>query len=261
MPASQAPTGDNPTGSDDRDKPQVSLWERLARPAPTPRTTLTPHRIAEAAVAIADTEGLDAVTMRRLATALGVAPMAAYRYVSGKDELIELMVDFAYGQLPLDTPADSWREAMHSMAVHLRAMNLAHPWTVRAGAQWTVRAATQFFLSPNQLAVPERAFAALAESGLDADTTMAVFRTVSGYVHGSVAAEIALQTLRGDNGWSDGDETRAGLAPRMSYLMGTGRYPNYQHYLHQATRKDDPDWQFETGLACVLDGIAAHFGI
>ena len=147
MPAQQAPTGDSDAAADDRDKPQPSLWERLDRPSPAPRTTLTPHRIAEAAVAIADTEGLDAVTMRRLATALGVAPMAAYRYVSGKDELIELMVDFVYGQLPLDTPADGWREAMHSLAVHLRAMNLAHPWIARA--------ATPFSLSPNQLAVPE----------------------------------------------------------------------------------------------------------
>ena len=112
MPAQQAPTGDSDAAADDRDKPQPSLWERLDRPSPAPRTTLTPHRIAEAAVAIADTEGLDAVTMRRLATALGVAPMAAYRYVSGKDELIELMVDFVYGQLPLDTPADGWREAI-----------------------------------------------------------------------------------------------------------------------------------------------------
>ncbi|MFF9643992.1 TetR/AcrR family transcriptional regulator C-terminal domain-containing protein [Kitasatospora aureofaciens] len=62
-------------------------------------------------------------------------------------------------------------------------------------------------------------------------------------------------------GWSDGDETRAGLAPRMTYLMGPGRYPAYQQYLRQATRKDDPDWHFTTGLDCVLDGIAAHFGI
>ncbi|MBD0673059.1 TetR/AcrR family transcriptional regulator [Streptomyces sp. CBMA156] len=246
MPAQQAPSGAS-------DKPQVSLWERLERPAPTPRTTLTPHRIAEAAVAIADAEGLDAVTMRRLATALGVAPMAAYRYVSGKDELIELMVDFVYGQLPLDAPTEGWRDAMRALAVHLRAMHLAHPWTVRT--------ATPFSLSPHQLAVPERAFAALAGHGLDADTTMAVFRTVTGYVHGSVTAEVALDALRRERGWSDGDQTRAGLAPRMSWLMGTGRYPGYQRYLREATRKDDPGWQFETGLDCVLAGIAAHFGL
>ncbi|MFJ8472817.1 TetR/AcrR family transcriptional regulator [Kitasatospora sp. NPDC094011] len=247
MPAQQAPTGD------DHDAPQPSLWERLDRPAPAPRSTLTPERIAEAAVAIADTEGLDAVTMRRLATALGVAPMAAYRYVSGKDELIELMVDSVYGGLPLDAPAADWRTTMHALAVHLRAMSLAHPWIARA--------ATPFSLSPHQLAVPERAFAALAGHGLDADTTMAIFRTVAIYVHGSSATDIALQDLRRSRGWSDGDETRVGLAPRMSYLMGTGRYPAYQQYLRQATRKDDPDWHFETGLDCVLDGIAAHFGI
>ncbi|MFJ3215441.1 TetR/AcrR family transcriptional regulator [Kitasatospora sp. NPDC086801] len=247
MPTQQAPTGD-----DDQAKPQASLWERLARPAPAPRTTLTPHRIAEAAVAIADAEGLDAVTMRRLATTLGVAPMAAYRYVSGKDELIDLMVDFVYGELPLDAPATGWRDTMHTLALHLRAMNLAHPWIVRAAA---------LPLTPNQLAIPERAFAALADHGLDADTTMAVFRTVIGYVQGSVAAEIALHTLQRDHGWSDGDETRAGLASRMSFLMGTGRYPSYQHYLHEATRKDDPTWQFETGLDCVLTGIATHLNI
>ncbi|MET8540519.1 TetR/AcrR family transcriptional regulator [Kitasatospora sp. NPDC004799] len=243
MPAQQAPAGDA--------KPPVSLWERLARPTPAPRTTLTPQRIAEAAVAIADAEGLDAVTMRRLAGELGVAPMAAYRYVSGKDELIELMVDSVYGRLPLDTPAEGWRATMRTLAVQLRALHLAHPWTVRA--------ATPFSLSPHQLAVPERAFAALAGQGLDADTTMAVYRTVTGYVHGSVTAEITLETLRRERGWSDGDQTRAALAPRMTWLMNTGRYPNYQRYLHEATRKDDPDWQFETGLDAVLDGIATRF--
>ncbi|MEU3569022.1 TetR/AcrR family transcriptional regulator [Kitasatospora sp. NPDC036755] len=249
MPAQQAPAGD--TAGDD--KPPVSLWERLERPAPAPRTTLTPHRIAEAAVALADAEGLDAVTMRRLAAELGVAPMAAYRYVTGKDELIELMVDFVYGRLPLDAPAEGWRDTMRALAVHLRAMHLAHPWTVRA--------ATPFSLGPNQLAVPERALSALAEHGLDADTTMAVFRTVTGYVHGSVAAEVTLEALRRERGWTDGDQTRAALAPRMTWLMGTGRYPAYQRYLREATRKDDPDWQFTTGLDCVLDGIAAHFGL
>ncbi|MFJ6381992.1 TetR/AcrR family transcriptional regulator [Kitasatospora sp. NPDC092039] len=246
MPAQQAPAAGD-------DKPPASLWERLARPAPAPRTTLTPHRIAEAAVAVADAEGLDAVTMRRLAAELGVAPMAAYRYVSGKDELIELMVDSVYGRLPLDAPAEGWRETMRALAVHLRAMHLAHPWTVRA--------ATPFALSPHQLAVPEHAFTALADHGLDADTTMAVFRTVTGYVHGSVSTEIALEALRRERGWSDGDQIRAGLAPRMSWLMATGRYPGYERYLHEATRKDDPDWQFETGLDCVLDGIATHFAL
>ncbi|MDX3103543.1 TetR family transcriptional regulator [Nonomuraea angiospora] len=81
----------------EKDKPREPLWARLERPAPALWQMLTPQRIATAAVGIADAEGLDAVTMRRLATELGVAPMAPYRYVSGKDELLELMVDRGAG--------------------------------------------------------------------------------------------------------------------------------------------------------------------
>ncbi|WP_433893442.1 TetR/AcrR family transcriptional regulator [Streptomyces sp. CA-111067] len=234
------------------DESPVSLWERLDRPAPAPRTTLNPRRIAAAAVGIADSEGIDAVTMRRLATALGVAPMAAYRYVSGKDELLELMVDFVYGELPLPDDSAGWREAMHSLALTTRDMLLAHPW-----ATLTVVGAP----TPNQLAVPERAFAALAGLGLDADTMMAVLRTVTAYVHGAVGSEISLLHLMRARGWSSGTEARTGLAPQMTWLMGTGRYPAYEQYLHTAARKDDLTWQFKTGLDCVLDGIAARMAI
>jgi len=232
-------------------KAQPSLWERIDRPAPAPRATLTPQRIAAAAVSIADSEGLDAVTMRRLAGDLGVAPMAAYRYVGGKDELLELMVDFVYGELPLPDEAADWRTTMRTLALRTRAMLLEHPW-----ARTTV-----VTLTPNLLAVPERALAALDGLGVDVDTMMAVLRTVTSYVDGAVAAEVGLLRLMRDRGWSDKDETRTGLAPQMSWLMSTGRYPSYQRYIREATRKDDHRWQFEIGLDCVLDGIAARMGI
>jgi AcrR family transcriptional regulator len=234
------------------DKGRASLWERLDRPAPAPRTALTPRRIAAAAVGIADGEGIDAVTMRRLATSLGVAPMAAYRYVSGKDELLELMVDFVYGELPPADDAAGWREAMRTLALTTRDLLLAHPWVTR-----TMLGAP----TPNQLAVPERAFVALASLGLDADTMMAVLRTVTAYVHGAVEDEISLLSLMRMRGWSNGPETRTGLAPQMTWLMNTGRYPAYEQYMRTAGRKDDLKWQFETGLDCVLAGIAARMAI
>ncbi|MCZ4507252.1 TetR/AcrR family transcriptional regulator C-terminal domain-containing protein [Streptomyces sp. ActVer] len=230
----------------------VSLWERLNRPAPAPRSTLTPQRIAAAAVAIADTEGLDAVTMRRLAADLGAAPMAAYRYVSGKDELLELMVDHVYGELSLSGDAKDWRDAMRALALRTRTVLLRHSWVARTAV---------FTLTPNQLAVPERALAALDGLDLDADTMMAVFRTVDSYVQGAVGFEIGLNELMREQGWSSANEARTGLAPRMTWLMGTGRYPTYERYLREASRKDDLEWQFETGLESVLDGISAHLGI
>jgi hypothetical protein len=51
------------------------------------------------------------------------------------------------------------------------------------------------------------------------------------------------------------------MAPQMIWLMNTGRYPTFRRYIGEAARKDDPQWQFETGLDCVLDGIAARMGI
>ncbi|MEV8624377.1 hypothetical protein [Streptomyces sp. NPDC051079] len=59
-----------------------------------------------------------------------------------------------------------------------------------------------------------------------------------------------------EQGWEDADETRRGLAPQMSYLLGTGRYPTYRAYALGAARKDDAGRLFETGLRCVLDGVA-----
>ncbi|MFF5160000.1 TetR/AcrR family transcriptional regulator [Streptomyces sp. NPDC000348] len=231
------------SGNGDR----VSLWERLERPAPAPRTTLTARRIADAAVGIADAEGIDAVTMRRLATELGVAPMAAYRYVSSKDELLELMVDFVYGELELPEEAMDWREVMRTLALRIRDVLLRHSWVTRV--TWCAP-------TPNQLAVPERALAAL--SGLDTDTAMAVYSTVTAYVHGAVDSEIGLTRMLRARGWSSREDARSGLASHMTWLMNTGRYPRYEHYIGDAARKDDPQWQFETGLDCVLDGIAAR---
>jgi AcrR family transcriptional regulator len=238
--------------SEGGDEAPSSLWERLGRPAPAPRAALTPERIAAAAVAIADAEGIGAVTMRRLAAELGTAPMAAYRYVRGKDELLELMLDHVYGELDLPGDTPDWQAALRAVALRKRALMLKHPWMT----QTFVRTPT-----PNQLAVPEHVLAALDGVGVDADTRMAAIRTVTAYVDGTVAAEIGLSRLMRDRGWSDSHETRAGLAPLMTWLMDTGRYPAYRRYMDEATHKDDPRWEFEVGLDCVLDGIAARMGI
>src|SRR5438874_1240559 len=89
--------------------PPPSIWERLDAMVRTPQTTLTHPQIAEAAVALADAEGLAAVSMRRLAEQLGVSTMALYRYVANKDELLELMIDAVGDGVWLEVPT-AWRE-------------------------------------------------------------------------------------------------------------------------------------------------------
>ena len=230
------------------------LWERLERPSPAPRQTLSSQRIATTAVAIADAEGLEAITMRRLATELGVAPMAPYRYVSGKDDLLELMVDHVYADLRLPRGLD-WRESLRTLAVQTRELMLQHRWL----AQLSPRA--KLSLTPNRMTVAEQALVALDGLDLDADTMMSVFRTVDAYVHGALSYESAVSTVISEQSLSGGDELRDELAPLMMWHMRTGRYPTFQHYLRTATRKDDTSWQFDLGLDCLLDGIATRLGI
>ncbi|MFJ8714724.1 TetR/AcrR family transcriptional regulator [Streptomyces violaceus] len=231
-----------------------SLWERMERPATAPRTSLTLERIAAAAVEIADEEGGAAVTMRRLATKLGVAPMAAYRHVNGKDDLWALMIDRVSRDLAAPEGATDWREVMRSYAVQTRELMLAHPWMAAMPT-------AVIMLTPSRMEVAERGLSALAAHGLDADSVMAALRAVTSFVHGSAQTEIALREYQERHGWTSGDETRQALAPQMRYLMSTGRYPTFEQYALSAARKDDRAWEFAFGLDCVLDGIAQRLGI
>ncbi|MEU6176797.1 TetR/AcrR family transcriptional regulator [Streptomyces coeruleorubidus] len=231
-----------------------SLWERMERPAPAPRTSLTLERIAAAAVEIADEEGGAAVTMRRLAAKLGVAPMAAYRHVDGKDDLWALMIDRVSRELTVPDGTTDWREVLRSYALQTRELMLAHPWMA-------VMPTPVIMLTPSRMAVAERGLSVLAAHGLDADSGMAVLRAVTSFVHGAAQTEIALRDYQERHGWTSGDETRQALAPQMRYLMSTGRYPAFEQYALGATRKDDRAWEFVFGLDCVLDGIAQRLGI
>ncbi|MFJ8820298.1 TetR/AcrR family transcriptional regulator [Streptomyces sp. NPDC102467] len=233
---------------------EPSLWERLERPAPTQRASLTLDRIAAAAVELADEEGAAAVTMRRLATKLGVAPMAAYRHVSGKGDLWALMFDRVSAGLTVPDEVADWREVLGSFALQTRELMLRHPWLGQVPTPLIQ-------LTPARMAVAERQLRALTGHELDADSMMAAFRTVGAFVHGSTQVEIALRQYKEEHGWESGTETRQALAPQMNYLMGTGRYPTYKEYALSAKRKDDPAWEFAFGLDCVLDGIAQRLGI
>ncbi|MEU2908686.1 TetR/AcrR family transcriptional regulator [Streptomyces massasporeus] len=231
-----------------------SLWERMERPAPLPRASLTLERIAAAAVEIADEEGGAAVTMRRLAAKLGVAPMAAYRHVNGKDDLWALMIDRVSRELAVPDDVTDWREVLRSYALQTRDLMLAHPWMA-------VMPTPVIMLTPSRMAVAERGLSALAAHGLDADSVMAVLRAVTSFVHGSAQSEIALRDYQERHGWTSGEQTREALAPQMRYLMSTGRYPAFEQYALAAGRKDDRAWEFAFGLDCVLDGIGQRLGI
>jgi AcrR family transcriptional regulator len=235
---------------------QVTIWERVERPARVARTTLEHGQIAAAAIELADAEGLDAVSMRRLAGHLGVATMALYRYVSSKEDIFWLMVDRALADVTgADDDAADWRVVARAHAEQSREVILRHPWLVEVSGRIFTG------LTPNRMAAIERAMVSLDGLGLDADTLMAVLNTINSYVWGATGNEVSQAQLMRRQGWSTGDDLRNAYGPHMRWLIGTGRYPTFHRYITEAKRKDDATWRFEFGLDCVIEGIGARLGI
>ncbi|KGM14612.1 hypothetical protein N867_19185, partial [Actinotalea fermentans ATCC 43279 = JCM 9966 = DSM 3133] len=123
----------------DLPSPLAALWRTAEGPRRGPRPTLTLDQITQAAITLADAEGLRAVSMARVAEALGVTTMALYRYVTSKDELLGLMYDAAIADEPgpevlappaADAPA--WRVRLHAWCDRQLALTVRHPWLMHA---------------------------------------------------------------------------------------------------------------------------------
>jgi AcrR family transcriptional regulator len=223
------------------------LWG--TKPAPTRgrKPGLTVERITAAAIAIADADGLGAVSMRRVADALGVGAMSLYRYLPGKAELYELMLDAAIGeQGPPEPDPAGWRASLAAFARQSLAGYRRHPWLLDASL-------TRGLVGPNQAAALDALLRIIAGTGLTNGQMMAVVGLVSGYVQGR-ARQLA-ETARAErrSGLSDGQFWQA-FTPLLEPHLDA--FPT----LAAVWRDEELDWEdeFEFGLARMLDGIEAY---
>jgi AcrR family transcriptional regulator len=108
----------------------AAAWGRQGRPTRGPKPALSLKRVVAAGVAVADAEGIEGLSMSRVAAELGTKPMSLYRYISSKDELITLMLDHA-GGVPPPMEADDWRSGLELWSRTYLAMLRAHPWIMR----------------------------------------------------------------------------------------------------------------------------------
>ena len=151
------------------------LWGRRERGRRGPRPGLSADAIVEAAVRVADAEGLEAISMARVAAELGVTTMALYRYVASKDELLQLMFDAsALGAESLVLEGDGWRSRLRAWAIIQRDMLDSHPWIT----QMPMPAPP---LAPNSLHFVERALQALDGTGLTGAEKMRVIGLLASY--------------------------------------------------------------------------------
>ncbi|MFK4223301.1 TetR/AcrR family transcriptional regulator C-terminal domain-containing protein [Streptomyces sp. NPDC019890] len=223
-------------------------------PAAPVEPGLTRARIVRTAVALADAEGLPALSMRRIATSLGTSTMALYRHVPGKGELLRLMTDEVCGETPMGPVPADWRQGLERAARWLYAAYTRHRWMAQAMASFTRPVA-----SPNAMRYTEWVLRALHGTGLTPLQMIHVHLALFAYVQGvAMAAELEARAEQ-DTGISD-DEWMARNEPQFEMIAATGNYPLLNTLFTQDEFDLDLETLFEFGLRRTLDGIAMMIG-
>lgn len=207
-----------------------------------PRPTSSVEQVAAAGIALADEDGLAAVSMARVAARLDLTTMALYRYVSGKDDLVAVMFDIAVGVPPAPS-TDDWREALEEWARAQFWRLRAHPWTTEV-------AVVAAGMGPNQLRWLDAGLRALATSGLPEADRAGVMRVVATHVLGEARLAADLQRApvyqQGFDGFVRDHAEGTGA---VADVVASGAFDGSERGF------EDADLDF--GLQVVLDGVAA----
>lgn len=235
------------SGSGDIVRTLELLWDTGKRPSRGPKPGLTLERIVETAVEVADGDGLDAVSMRRIATELGTGAMSLYRYVPGKAELLDLMLDRV--QRPSEDPADlgdgGWRSALAAMAHATLALYRRHPWLLQVNQSRPI-------LGPSALDGMEKVLSRIKPMGLTDPELVSVIIMIDGYVVGAARTQVYQEEAERKSGMTDA-QFWAAQAPTLEQILASGRYP-VMAGLSEDTFAPTFD-HFGFGLQRILDGL------
>ncbi|MEV6320365.1 TetR/AcrR family transcriptional regulator C-terminal domain-containing protein [Nocardia sp. NPDC051787] len=230
-------------------QPVGSVWTRPRRGREQP--ALTREQIVAEAVALLDTEGMDALSMRQLGARLNAGATSLYRHVANRDELIELVVDEVYGEISVPEIGDpaQWRTATRECAMSLRAMILRHPWMASTLGQVGLS-----YLGPNVMRLNDRMVGLFEAGGFPVDEARDGIGTVISYVVGMGISEAAYLSLLVRSGKTE-QEWLAELRPAAEEAARA--FPRVQEDWDQ-----DPEQlrecKFRYGLDRVLDGLDAR---
>lgn len=204
------------------------------------RTPLSRDRILRAGIRLADRKGIEALSMRRLATALGVEAMSLYNHVANKDELLDGMVDIVVGEITLPVPGGDWKATLRARAHSTLAVMTAHPWA-------PMLIVSRITVGPNRLRYIDASLGVLREAGFSWAETDRAWNTMDNYILG--------YTLQQQNFPVDPDEYAAAAAAYLP-MLPAATYP----YMHELTARvadgsHDGTLDFAFGLQLILDGL------
>ncbi|WP_067472392.1 TetR/AcrR family transcriptional regulator C-terminal domain-containing protein [Actinomadura hibisca] len=251
-------------GQGDARRSMDLLWRAPgpASPRPGPRPGLSVDVIVDAAIAVADADGMAALSMRAVGERLGRTGMALYTYVPSKGELVDLMYDRALAELPVDYPlTGGWRAALTAWAEDLWAFYLRHPWVLQVSQARPV-------LGPNEHRMLETVLRVLRDTGQPAVFLRWVSGALFNLVRGSAQTAAEVRQVAAATGISDEEWWYARSAllaevapdfaerfPALAWMSGQGAYE--EHDEHTPYMEQEARQTFVAGLAVLLDGIEA----
>jgi AcrR family transcriptional regulator len=210
------------------------------------RKPLSSARVLQAAVALADEAGLEAFSMRGLAQELGVVPMALYKHVANKEDLLDGMVDIVFGEIASPSIDEDWRSAMRRRAISTREALKRHSWAI--GLMETQNP------GPANLANHNAVMGCLREAGFSFQTAIHAYSVQDAYIYGFALQEktLGFQTP-GDAG-----------AAAQRRAQAIGALNDYPYLVEIATKLPETGYdntvEFAWGLDLILDGLDRHRG-
>jgi AcrR family transcriptional regulator len=218
----------------------------MTRKTTTGRTRLSRPLVLRAAVTLADRDGLEGFSMRRLAQELDVVPMALYKHVANKDELLDGMVDIVFDEIQSPSLDDDWRSALRERAISTREALNRHTWAI--GLMETRSP------GPANLRNHNAVMGCLREAGFSFKTAIHAYSAQDAYIYGFALQE---QTL----GFDGPDDAGDAVQRRARTIGGLDAYP----YLAEIATKlpgtgYDNTAEFAWGLDLILDGLSHHRG-
>lgn len=239
---------------DEDERPGVrrirALWRTPAPVRPGPNRGLDLDSIVDAAVELADADGLGKLSIRRVASSLGISTMSIYTHVENKEALLELMTDRVNGELAGDPPpSDDWRACVETMARENLELLLEHPWLVE-------QPPSRPPLGPGTIGKYERELGLFSALDVDDVSRDAALAFVLGFVRGVAHDRLASLRATGSDAtwWSEQADALAAVMPADRYPLSV----RVGAAVGEATNSAwSPDTAFEFGLARVLDGLAA----
>lgn len=213
-----------------------------ARSEAQPRRRLSRERVLHAAIAHADAGGLEALTMRTLAEMLEVTPMALYRHVASKDDLIDGMVDIVFGEVGVVAGGGDWKTAMRRRAVAVREAMARHRWAI--GLMGSRR-----HPGPANLRHHDAVLGRLRAAGFSIEMAAHAYSLLDSYIYGSALTEVGLKLVA--------TAEVAEVAETVRIPLSANEYPNLVEFINERAPMVGYDHgeKFEYGLDVILDGL------